>query len=92
MTMIIKGQGSIPNNNSIEQKTKKNKSKIFAVLSLIILIASVFYWFEWRPRAIRNTCNTSAKKSAGLDKYGLNEKLKATYDGYYTLCIREKGL
>jgi hypothetical protein len=59
--------------------------KYKAVIALlIILIALVFYWWEWRPRQIRKECNEGAIHS---DKWSYIK-----YDTYFTRCAREKGL
>lgn len=62
---------------------KENKMKIFLALSVLFLLTSWFYWFEWRPTKIRKVCSSEATK----DRKGINvSNLR------YSECIVKKGL
>lgn len=68
--------------------TSKSKRKLLFYIILLplgtLIISTIFYWYEWRPRAIEKECSEQA-----LEK---SNRKKASYDTYFTICIREKML
>ena len=52
-------------------------------VAILLVIVSLFYWYEWRPNEIRKNCANETKKSVILSK--LHENL-------YNQCLRENGL
>lgn len=77
---------------------KENKKKVFLMLSGLLLLAGWFYWFQWRPAQIRNSCDRIAWDDAiskTYDPYWKNyrEELdQKEYDWKYTQCLHSKGL
>lgn len=71
--------------------TKSNKGELsyksVLILAGVLLIAGLFYWYEWRPKAIKKKCNEFARSKAIKKNFG-----KDYYDIQYLLCTREKGL
>jgi hypothetical protein len=65
-----------------------------AVLSLIIITAGWFYWFQWRPSQIRKQCQGNIENRNYTDT--LKEKIKlkivGTNTDLYQNCLREHGL
>ena len=57
----------------------KNPVSILILIGVLIL-TSLFYWYEWRPSQIRKECHVSAKAKAW------------TYDTVYKSCLHAKGL
>lgn len=51
-------------------------------LSVLIVISISFYWFEWRPSAIRETCVTQARK---------NDYLQES-NNIYRECLSKNGM
>jgi len=77
-----------------------NKNNI--VLVVVIVLVSLFSWYEVRPSYVRNKCLTEARKNAVLDtnqsqyyKDNLIERTKLQdqlMEKSYLNCIREHGL
>jgi len=60
------------------------KKNTILLLVFIVLVASSFYWFEYRPTKIRSYCDYQAT--------GDSIKLDGGYQFYYDKCLHEKGL
>ncbi len=68
--------------------------------SLIILVSIVvfllFYWYQIRPSIIRHECNKIAiQKSTSvllMSPSGTTESFHSSYDYFYKMCLRDKGL
>lgn len=52
------------------------------------LLASLFYWYEWRPMQIRKNCFESTKEKFNED-YSFS---RVGFDFIYKYCLQEKGL
>lgn len=65
---------------------EKNKK----VVILVLLLASAFYWYEWRPSQIRRECNSITKPriTSRLLPYSTSPEAN---DAYLN-CVRSKGL
>jgi hypothetical protein len=70
---------------------KKNKSLEVLKVPLIILIVFVFsvagglfYWYEYRPSMVRETCSKFAEKEADKDLF--------VYEIIYRHCLRKNGM
>jgi hypothetical protein len=59
--------------------------KLILLIALILLpvFALLFYWYEWRPSAIRRECDSYALSKA---------KTGEVYDWLYARCLHNKGL
>jgi len=67
--------------------------KIVAILFIILGISFVFYWNQYRPSSIKKECHTQAKEKAIENNAQSNGKFKLdTYNGYFDICLNEKGL
>lgn len=64
---------------------KENKTRVFLMLSGLLLLASWFYWFQYRPSEIRSYCDWEAKSKSYW-------RVTKSYDANYTSCLHEKGL
>lgn len=78
------------------------------VLILVIVLGTVFYWYEWRPSQIISKCEKQAEDLAIMDlknlstlnlQNGINtnpEKGDDQYNNFinsrYERCLRESGL
>ena len=75
---------------------------------LIVIGSGAFYWFQWRPSAVRSTCNRISEEAA-VAKYAeehpgylINGKTigkpdpgtfaRTDYDGFYKSCMRQHGM
>jgi len=59
------------------------------------LIASVFYWYEWRPTRTRHGCDLYARDSLNFFIAGRTaspSEQRATYQAEYTRCLHQNGL
>lgn len=83
---------------------EKIKQYKFAILIILIILGFLFYWYEWRPRQIKNKCNDEAKTQAQelynqehSSNLWIIERERGTYsasqyENFYQECIRRKGL
>jgi len=63
----------------------------------LILVAGLFYWFEYRPVLIKEECAKEAQDSASGRDVGtdflVNQKIyNVAYDAAYTPCLNAHGL
>lgn len=80
---------------------------IVTVLTTVFVVGFLFYWYEYRPTAIRKNCNEKAienaqrlyKKRAEEDSFSYKKEkaeegwyLKQDYEDYYRKCLRSEGL
>ncbi len=71
------------------------KKTIWVIIILILLLSGgAFYWFGYRPSAIKKSCAEAVKTSAS--KYDLDNAFgyldKRNEDKYYSNCLRLRGL
>ena len=70
---------------------KKQKYLIAALL--VFGFCFVFYWNKYRPSSIKKECHAQAEEQAIENNGQSNGKFKLeTYNGYFDLCLNEKGL
>ena len=63
-------------------------SKLFIGILTLIILSSLFYWFEWRPSQIRKECYENTKI-----KFNDSGRVQIqTVDTYYEYCLRKNGL
>lgn len=69
------------------------KQYIGLIILVVIIFASLFYWYEYRPSQIKKECYNAAKEKA-IERDGLSngQFRKESYDTYYGWCLQEKGL
>jgi hypothetical protein len=67
---------------------KENWFKIGLLAILVIFIAGVFYWFEYKPAMTYQYCNEKAKELAKGDS---GEGVYKNYDYAYKACLRSRG-
>ncbi len=60
--------------------------KLIIVL-VVLILAGLFYWYEWRPADIRSTCQKTYLKIGGIGGWS-NEDIQEAYEH----CIHENGL
>lgn len=65
-----------------------NKKKSFIALVGIILIAGIFYWYDLRPKYIKQSCLEQLAESATER----NVDDKDTFDWLYEKCLIQRGL
>jgi len=65
----------------------KRKKTIAAIV--VVLLASWFYWFQYRPMQVRNYCDQVAWNSSRPYNTWVDEE---EYDWKYTQCLHSKGL
>lgn len=68
--------------------------KIISILVVIILMSGfLFYWYEYRPTAIRKNCNKLAIQEA-QHRYNPEGRyyFPEDYEHYYKECLRSKGI
>jgi len=65
------------------------KKSIYATSGVIglLILSSIFYWFELRPAQIRNFCSEDTIQKGKEHKWDIK-----TYDIAYSICINKKGL
>lgn len=81
------------------------KTRFFIMASCALVTALLFYWYEYRPSAIRSTCETEAidrakkllKTKSRMDSDMVqaadnNMFLFDDKDLYYNSCLRKNGL
>ena len=83
---------------------EKIKQYKYIILIALLILGFAFYWFEWRPRQIKNECNTEAKTQAqkiynrdhSSDLWRIEREggtyLVPDYENSYQECIRRKRL
>lgn len=73
-----------------------NKKTIVISLTLLVLIlAGIFYWFEWRPSQIRKNCYDSAIKNPFNNLKTFNDtesERRSELNFIYQNCLRMEGL
>lgn len=74
-------------NHPLELFPKNNPPKTLlvtlSIVTVVLAMGGVFYWFQWRPSQIRSDCDNYAR-----GKYNY-------YDAYinaYTACLHKEGL
>ncbi len=81
-------------------KPALNKKDFFKTFLVSLLLASSFYWFQWRPTRIRHDC-AWIQKSRIQNEFDWDKSIspgtKVDFWGpanedQYEFCIREKGL
>ncbi len=82
------------------EKTKQREG----VIILLLLVGSLFYWFEWRPSNIRKECkayvlesklsltNEVERASLNWDMNKINKVEQDRSDFWYKDCLKSKGL
>ncbi|MFA7209564.1 MAG: hypothetical protein WC120_04740 [Parcubacteria group bacterium] len=70
-------------NKALENKEFKNR-RIWIFVSFVIVLASLFYWYELRPSQSKKQCNESAVKES--------KDWEQEYDYNYKKCLHNKGL
>jgi predicted RND superfamily exporter protein len=65
----------------------KNNVKIIVV---IIIVLSIFYWFEWRPMHIKSSCAAHALKVNSDDNGKTFDE--GGFNATYLLCLHQHGL
>lgn len=76
---------------------KRLKQFWLIILLAVLLLSSLFYWFEWRPTQIRNKCSFEADVAyVRLQISPSNITTQAEADDFknmvYLGCVQEKGL
>lgn len=67
---------------------KQNWFKVGVIVLMVVISASYFYWYEWRPNKIVKECNTESIEKTKK----ASEDQDRVYDFFYKFCLREKGL
>ncbi len=58
---------------------------VIALIVLILLIGGgLFFWYEYRPRMVRERCSIEAEKRADRDEF--------VYEIIYRHCLRKHGI
>lgn len=73
--------------NDVVLKVLLMKKRKYLLVGMLILL-SLFYWFQFRPYLAKKECNQMARK-------GLSLQIPYEYEVYshkYTSCMRSKGL
>jgi len=80
---------------------KSNKLALFIFVFLILLVVGWFYWFQWRPAAVRRECFKVASEGEMRDESGEKtqrlsyeqaRKLQEVTENRYSNCLRKHGL
>ena len=75
---------------------KKTRAIHIMVACTLLLLVAVFYWYEWRPSAIRKECHVVAVDKAieknKRKKPDATGYTKTDRDAYYKWCLQSKGL
>jgi hypothetical protein len=67
---------------------KENWFKLSIIITILIIITGLFFWYGYRPTHIKKVCATYAKEQAcGTD--GLCDREK--YEFRFTKCLNEDG-
>lgn len=69
-----------------------NRQTTYVVFVGIVLVVSMFYWFQYRPSKIRSYCDWKSKSVVGWDVAGYSKYEWADYESAYNSCLHEKGL
>lgn len=67
------------------------KENWFKVAVLLVMV-SLFYWYEWRPSEIKKNCHETATIPLGkrsLESFAITQGL---YEEFYQKCLRKNGL
>lgn len=63
----------------------------FLVAIGLLLIAGLFYWFQYRPSRIAKYCNQWAMDESGYTTHRF-ETYRENYEALYKNCQREQGV
>jgi hypothetical protein len=58
------------------------------ILVILTIIGGAFYWYEYRPSAIRRECNEYADLRSRNGDFNNRER----YEFRYNFCLSQKGL
>ncbi len=84
LSPYMKGKNQEQNTESARRVITKPKFlRLMTLLGLIIILSSLFYWFEWRPSEIRKQCSVLAENS----RY-----IRSVRNNIYRLCLTTNGL
>ncbi len=81
--------------NCMNNNSNMRNLKLITFL-LILILATIFYWFQWRPSNIKKDCSGFAERMAadavrsGMDFY--SSQRIALYDNTYNTCLHTQGL
>ena len=77
----------IPNFKSLETRVffREHMIKIAIFLGTIILLSSLFYWYEYRPNQIRKACAEAAQKESRTPGTTI-------WNRSYDACLKFQGL
>ena len=67
---------------------KENWFRVSILVIVIIILVPVFYWYEWKPKQIREECN---RKALEIVIKASNTEPES-YELAYKSCLRSKGL
>jgi hypothetical protein len=57
-------------------------------LAILLVIAGLFYWHEWRPSEIKKDCFFISKEGASYMRVTYSNEINFIYEN----CLRENGL
>ena len=66
----------------------KIKPYLPALLSIVLILVGLFYWYEWRPRNTRVHCTYAATERV----HRVSGADREDYEYFYQKCLREYGL
>ena len=73
--------------NFLKSIMKKYIKENWFKIAIVIIIAGLFYWYEWRPSEIKKECHSYA-----TNKSSLSMNYISAYDNAYKQCLRKNGL
>ena len=71
---------------------EKLKQYKYIILILLITLGFVFYWFEYRPTKIKETCSAEAHMGLRILAEANDNKRQEMINSYYYDCLMRFGL
>lgn len=72
--------------------TKENKNQMMLILIGLLLLTGWFFWFQWRPVAIRTNCHKWIVDLPGEVEGLRSDGQIKSYNALFDRCLHEKGL
>ena len=73
-----------------EPSQTSTKTKVF--IALLLIVAALFYWFQWRPSEARKECARLLQPDQGTFSKNRAEANRLDYETKYKDCLNQRGV
>ena len=87
-------EGNISQANKLKYCLMEKQSKYIPFVLIMLILAGLFYWYEWRPSTIRKNCYKEAKlaKQTKCSDPSPNTLCWFSEIAYYKECLIRNGI